>query len=289
MHSSSVGQGCSRRSRSKPPRRRAATIASCRRHAPLASPIRASSGPVTAWTAATRAAVVFRRRAELELEVVDPAGAFALDEGRHLRRAAERHRHVQRHVRLERATEQRGDGLPGRPAQDVPAGDIDRALRVFVTAQGRVHPVGDGREVRGVHADECRRQLAQRGPRSFGERRQVGAPERTRLAEPLEPATRPDPDDRARQHVDDPSGRHDVVAVRVGQVVAVDVDPVDDGRAVAHRACLLRGVRWCTHADHRTFDTFGRHTDPVRDRHTDGRTRAPNPEEPHVPPNSRQS
>ena len=237
MHSSSVGQGCSSRSRSKPANSRAATIASCRRHAPLASPISASSGPVTAWTAATRSRSssgappsfswkwwippARSRSTKACISAGGPSGT-ATYSGTAV---------------LERAAEERRDGLAGRAAEDVPARDVDRALRVFVAAQGRVHPLVDRREVRGVDADERRRQLAQRGPRALAEPRQVGAPERAGLPEPLEPATRPDPDDRARQDVDDAPGRHHVVAVGVRQVVAVDVDPVDDGRAVAHRAC----------------------------------------------------
>ncbi len=55
-HSSSVGQGCSSRNRGTSRTRLAKRIASCRRHAPLASPVISSPGPVSATTAATRSA-----------------------------------------------------------------------------------------------------------------------------------------------------------------------------------------------------------------------------------------
>ena len=135
---------------------------------------------------------------------------------------------------METSAEQRRDGEPGRPPEDVPARDIQRALGGVLTAQGRIHPGGDSRKVPRVHADERRRELAQRGAHAFGEGGQVCAAERARFSEPLDAVARPDPDDSARQHIDHTPGRHDVVAMGVGKVVAVDVDPVDDVRAVAH-------------------------------------------------------
>ena len=228
-------------------------IASCRRHAPLASPISASSGPVTAWTAATRSQVLLGCGTELQLEVVDPAGTLTLHERGHRVGRSERHGDVQRHRLMERSAQQRRDGPAGRSPQDVPARDIQGALRIPVAAQGRVHPFGDSGEVPRIHADERRRELAQRGARALGEGGQVRAPERARLPEPLDTVARPDPHDRAREHVDDPSGRHDVVAVGVREVVAVDVHPVDDVRAVGHVERVLlrdcdgaprRGLRW---------------------------------------------
>jgi acetyl-CoA C-acetyltransferase len=86
----------------------------------------------------------------------------------------------------------------GRSPEDVPARDIDGALRGFLTTQGRIHPFGDSREVPRVDADECRSELAQRGPHAFREGGQVRAPERAAFPEPVDPVACPDADDSAR-------------------------------------------------------------------------------------------
>ncbi len=191
-------------------------------------------------------AVQLRSAAELQLEMVDAAGPFAFDEGRHRRRLAEWDRDVQRQPVLHGSAEEHRDRLVRRSPEDVPARDVQRALGVLVSAQRPVHDPADLGEIGRVDADQGRSQLAQRGPGALSEARKVGRPERTRLAEPLETAACPDPDHRARQDVHDPPGRHDVVAVGVGQVVPVDVHPVDDGRAVAQWALLKCRARWCT-------------------------------------------
>ena len=81
--------------------------------------------------------VFFRRGAELQLEVVDPAGALPLHEPGHLVGWSERHRDVQRHRLVQRSTKEHRDGPARRVPEDVPARDIHGALRGLLAAQGR--------------------------------------------------------------------------------------------------------------------------------------------------------
>ena len=165
-------------------------IASCRRHAPLASPIRRVLRAGHGVNGRDPLQVLFGCGAELQLEVVDPAGTLTLHERGHRVGRSERHGDVQRHRLMERSAEERRDGAAGRSPEDVPARDIQGALRGLLTAQGRIHPFGDSREVSRIHADERRRQLAQRGAHALPEGGQVRAPERARLTEALDPVAR---------------------------------------------------------------------------------------------------
>ena len=86
---------------------------------------------------------------------------------------------------------------------------------------------------------------------------QVRRAERADLAEALHAVARRDPDDRARQAVDHPPRRHDVVAVGVGQLVAEDVDALDRRRCRLRHAVLPRSARGSIPAG-RTVSCAGR-------------------------------
>ena len=85
----------------------------------------------------------------------------------------------------------------------------------------------DDRELARVDAEQRRRQLAQRGARAAAVRGQVGRAERARLAEPLRPVVRRDTHDGAGEADDLAATRHDVRAVDVREVVAIDVNAGD--------------------------------------------------------------
>ncbi len=223
-HSSSVGQGCSKSTRSRPSSARAAIVASCRRQPPLASAMITSPSSVASRTALTRARVLARVGAELELEAGRALGLARPHVRDHLVDRAERDRDVEREVGAGHAAEQRADGELGRLAQEVPAGDVERRLRVRVAGQGAVHRLPDGGQVARIDPEQRRGQLCERGARAGGVRRQVGRAERARLAPPDQAAVGLDADDRARQRTDRPTAGHHVFAVRVAQVVAVDGD-----------------------------------------------------------------
>ena len=82
---------------------------------------------------------------ELELESMDAAFTLAFHERLHAGRRPERHGDVQRQTVLQHATEQHRGRLVRDAPEDVPAGDIDGALRVLVTAERGVHNGVDGR------------------------------------------------------------------------------------------------------------------------------------------------
>src|SRR5262249_10945717 len=125
------------------------------------------------------------------------------------------------------AAEQRADRQSRRAAEDVPASDVDRALRVRVARQRRVDPVADDRRLARIEPEQRRADLVQRHTRALAVRPQVRRAERAGLAESLDAVVGGDPNDRRRQHADRPPTRHDVAAVDVGQVVAEDVDARD--------------------------------------------------------------
>ena len=75
-------------------------------------------------------AIILGIATELELESMDPALALPFHERLHAGGLTERHRDVQRKTFLEDATEQHRDRLVRDAPEDVPAGDIDGALRV---------------------------------------------------------------------------------------------------------------------------------------------------------------
>ena len=81
-----------------------------------------------------------------------------------------------------------------------------------------------------LDADQRRRQLAQRRPRAARERLQVGRSQRTRLAPADDAVVGLHPHHRARQRRDRPAARHHVLAVRVAQLVAEDVDAARSSR-----------------------------------------------------------
>ena len=150
----------------------------------------------------------------------------------HLLGRPERNRDVERIRRLAATAEQDADGLARRFPEQVPAGDVDGALRVCVAEQRGVERVVHDRELARVDAEQRRRQLAQRGARAPAVRRQVGRAERARLAEPLRPVVGRDTDDGAGEADDLAATRHDVRPVDVREVVAIDVNAGDlhDGR-----------------------------------------------------------
>ena len=189
-------------------------IASCLDHL-------ASAGTVDRWIAA-----------DLQLEAVDALATASQHVVGHLLRRAERHGHVKREAGLAQATEQGGDTGTECPAGDVPARDVERALRVFVTHQRRVHRVVDRRQVGGIEADNRRGQQRQCGQSTTGVAGQVGGAERADLAKALHAGVRRDPDDDRRQGVDHPPTRHDVAAVDVRELDAEDVDASDLHRPI---------------------------------------------------------
>src|SRR5207302_5843858 len=105
--------------------------------------------------------------AELELEAVDPGGgllAHVADRGVD---SAERHRDVERIALLEAAAEERRDRLPGALSENVPAGDVDGALRERVAAERPVHRLVHQRELAGVDPDQAGCELPEGRPRAL--------------------------------------------------------------------------------------------------------------------------
>ena len=128
---------------------------------------------------------------------------------------------------MSQAAEQRGDRAPRRPAEQIPAGDVDGALRVPVTPQGGVHPVVDEAQVAGVEAHHGGSHLAQRGARALGERGQVGGSQGADFPPAGQAVIGGEAHHGARKPRDHPPPGHDVAAVHVVQVVAEDLDPRD--------------------------------------------------------------
>ena len=90
-----------------------------------------------ASTARTRAASSRGSAPSLSWKRRMPSALALAHVGDHLVDRAERDRHVEREVLARAAAEQRRDGHAQRPAEQVPAGDVDRRLRVVVAGAAR--------------------------------------------------------------------------------------------------------------------------------------------------------
>src|SRR5439155_17908628 len=77
--------------------------------------------------------------ADLQLELPVAGRERLLRPAAHLAGRRDPDPGVERELLLEGAAEQVGDAQPGRLAEQVPAGDVDRRLRVRMALDGRVH------------------------------------------------------------------------------------------------------------------------------------------------------
>ena len=123
-----------------------------------------SSGPVASTTLRVRAASSYGSAPIFSWNAMDALGAPRGDVRRHLLGRPERHGEVEREALRQPAAEQVADGQADEPPERVPAGGVDRALRVRVPHQRPVHRRVDGGEVARVEPDDGGRELA-RAPR----------------------------------------------------------------------------------------------------------------------------
>ena len=118
-----------------------------------------------------------------------PSARRACDVRGHLLRRAERHRDVERVRRLAATAEERADGQAGGLAEQIPAGDVQRALGVSVSEQRSVQGVVDDAGSRGSRPEQRGPELAQRRARALPVRRQVRGPERAVSPKPSVPSS----------------------------------------------------------------------------------------------------
>ena len=152
--------------RSAPSSSLAATTASCARQPPFASAITTSLAAERLEHRCTRAASSRGAVPSFSWNWWTPRRAGARPRRPSRSSRAERYRRVERGTTVEPpAAEQRADGQPRGPAGGVPAGDVDRALRIRVAEQRASIAVVDGRLPR-VEAEHrrARARRARHGP-----------------------------------------------------------------------------------------------------------------------------
>ena len=144
---------------------------------------------------------------------------------------------VERQLLLPDAAEQVADTPSGLLAEEIPAGDVERRLRVGGAADRRLHARIHGLDLAGVGAEDRPGERLEDGARARPEAREKARREDALLAPADAAAVGLDPHDRRVLLAGDASTRHGERPARVRVAHGVDVDPPDPAH-VGHRGTI---------------------------------------------------